>query len=402
MPAALPDPHVIFQPFAAAHVALAVSGGSDSMALLRLAANAGLHRLTVLTVDHGLRAQAAAEARQVRDWCVALALAHHILVWTGVKPASGLQARARQARYDLMNDWCLANGATVLMTAHTLDDQAETVLMRLARTSSLDSLAGIPKVGQWQGLQVFRPLLGERRETLRQYLRALGQEWIEDPSNDDPRFERVRIRKVMPLLSDIGITVEALGGLAQEARNASHALWSAAQDWVKAHVKEFETGHCLLDCGAYDGQGGGLRSRSLGLLIRHFGGGRTPEPAELGLLVEWLSLKRQGRRTLGGAIIVRRKRNILIGREPGRIDTAAAIVPEGGRLVWDGRFEIIAPPGSQVIPAVAAERQPRRKDLPAFVQEGLPVLLEPGKAALKWYHQADGVPWARFRQLNSA
>src|SRR5690606_12644273 len=133
-------------------------------------------------------------------------------------------ARARQARYDLMNDWCRANGATVLMTAHTLDDQAETVLMRLARTSSLDSLAGIPKLGQWQGLKVFRPLLGERRETLRQYLRALGQEWIEDPSNDDPRFERVRIRKIMPLLSDIGITLEALGGLAQEARNASHAL----------------------------------------------------------------------------------------------------------------------------------------------------------------------------------
>ena len=158
MPAAAPDlfahAAALFAPVAnSGPLALAVSGGSDSVALMHLAA-AWRQRpdFTVLTVDHGLRTGSAAEAQQVGQWSAGLGLQHVLLRWDAAKPVTALQAKARAARYDLMTNWCDAQGVAWLLTAHTLDDQAETVLMRLARTSSIDSLAGIPAVGQWCGV----------------------------------------------------------------------------------------------------------------------------------------------------------------------------------------------------------------------------------------------------------
>ena len=162
MPAAAPEAADFSCLTGAGHVALAVSGGSDSMALLRLTQTwAASHhpglRLSVLTVDHRLRAASAAEARQVGQWAAALGLSHHILEWAGEpKPKTGIQAAARAARYGLMAAWCRANGAELLLTGHTLDDQAETVAMRMARTASPDSLAGIRPLGDWQGLPLVR------------------------------------------------------------------------------------------------------------------------------------------------------------------------------------------------------------------------------------------------------
>ncbi|MBM3519829.1 MAG: tRNA lysidine(34) synthetase TilS, partial [Alphaproteobacteria bacterium] len=196
MPAARPDLHTIFQPIAAlGHVALAVSGGSDSMAMLRLATEWRDEfrrdcKLSVLTVDHGLRPGSAAEAEKVAARARGLGLDQATLHWAGSRGGAGLQARARKARYDLMASWCREQGAEALLTAHTLDDQAETVLMRLSRTASIDSLAAIRGDGHWAGTRLVRPLLAVRREALRAYLTAIGQGWIEDPSNGDPRFER--------------------------------------------------------------------------------------------------------------------------------------------------------------------------------------------------------------------
>ena len=179
------------------HIALAVSGGSDSMALLQLAAQWAKDsvKISVLTVDHGLRPEAAAEANKVAAWCDSLVLDHHTLRWEGMKPKTGLQAKARTARYDLMGNWCKANGVKFLLTGHTLDDQAETVLMRQARTDTAESLAGIWETADWAGVKLFRPLLGQSRSDLRAYLKSLGQPWIDDPSNLDTRFERVRVRR---------------------------------------------------------------------------------------------------------------------------------------------------------------------------------------------------------------
>ena len=382
MLAARPD---LFQAIAGeTHVALAVSGGSDSMALLRLVheflvplrvTGRVVPGFSVLTVDHGLRKESAAEAAQVSAWCAALGLPHLTLRWPGDKPATGIQAKARKARYDLMSDWCQAHGATVLMTAHTLDDQAETVLMRLARTSSIDSLAGIHRWSQWNGVRLFRPLLDLKRRDMRVFLQGMSQAWIDDPSNEDERYERVRIRRALPVLEGLGITPEGLAGLADRALEASQALWGATDDWVRLHVIEHESGFCTVPVQAFADQTPLLQARILGWLTSRYGGGKMPEPAELELLAAWFALGRNGRRTLGGAIIARRTREMLIGREPGRIDPAPVIVPASGKLMWDKRFEISAAPGSPIVPAFLAAKLAPPTNLPAFVRDSLPAIL---------------------------
>ena len=364
-------------------MALAVSGGSDSMALMRLvhrwaAARERPPRLTVLTVDHGLRAGSTAEAERVAQWCGELALAHHVLPWIGPKPRTGIQSKARRARYDLMTAWCSEHGASVVATAHTMDDQAETVLMRMARTASIDSLASIHRVTDWNGIAVHRPLLGERRADLRAFLQVLGQGWIDDPSNEDERFERVRVRKAMAALGEAGVTVPGLADLARQALEISHALWGATEDWVDAHAEPHDMGYVRLSATAFADHTGGLETRILGRLICRFGAGKMPEPAELERLSAWLVIGASGRRTLGGAMIARRERDIIIGREPGRIDPVPVTVPGSGQVRWDQRFDIWAEPGSVILPAGLAGPARRCKDIPAFVQASLPAVVTPG------------------------
>ena len=364
-------------------VALAVSGGSDSMALLRLfAAWPDRPAATVLTVDHGLRPESADEAGQVAMWCKSAGLSHVTLRWEGAKPATGLQAKARNARYNLMAGWCREHDVSCLLTAHTMDDQAETVLMRLARTTSFDSLAGIPALGAWQGLEVIRPFLKLRREELRHHLRDLGQDWIDDPSNADRRFERVRIRQALPVLEGLGITTEGLSHLAEAAREVSDGLRGATEDWVKHHVEVFETGYCEVPLEAFIDQTETLKTRILGWLIARLGAGTMPEPGELELLAAWVDVG-GSRRTLGGALIGRRKDHLIIGREPGRIAKQVFTISESGLGVWDHRFEVRAAPGSRVTALCdteGAKTLPRAKSLPAFVQQALPAITLPGGA----------------------
>ena len=354
MPAAPPDPSLIFPAIAnEAHVALAVSGGSDSMALLRLvhewARFSPSPRLSILTVDHGLRLAAASEARQVAVWSAALGLAHQILTWDGPRPATGIQARARKIRYDLMAEWCSANAASVLMTAHTRDDQAETVLMRLMRTASIDSIAGIPRHGQWNGTRLFRPLLDHGRESLRDFLRAGGQGWIDDPSNDDRQFERVRLRAVLPDLAATGITPERLAGLASECADMASELQRRAAEWTAIHAEERE-GYCSLPREGFLTLPRELRVRVLARVIGHYGGGGSPERDEVLRLAETMA-DVASRWTLGGAVIWARKDRFLIGREAARIAAGPVIVPQSGEVLWDRRYRVSAPAGTVVLPA---------------------------------------------------
>lgn len=179
------------------HLAVAVSGGADSLALVLLAdiwtrAHGG--RVTALTVDHALRAESGSEAAQVARFLAARGIEHHILCWQGPKPAAGIQARARAARYALLEGWCGAQGVLHLLTAHTADDQAETLLLRLRHGSTLHGLAGMSALVERPWGRLLRPLLGCRHDDLCAWLRACGADWIEDPGNRDPRFERSRLR----------------------------------------------------------------------------------------------------------------------------------------------------------------------------------------------------------------
>ncbi|MGI9433598.1 MAG: tRNA lysidine(34) synthetase TilS [Geminicoccaceae bacterium] len=180
-------------------LAIAVSGGPDSLALTLLAAGWAKQRggrAVGLTVDHGLRASSADEAQQTAAWLAERDIEHHILAWSGKKPETGLQMRARNARYDRLTDWCRQAGILHLLTGHHREDQAETMTLREARKSGPDGLAGIATVRELRGLRLLRPLLGVAKARLRATLLASGQPWIEDPSNDDPRFARSRLRRV--------------------------------------------------------------------------------------------------------------------------------------------------------------------------------------------------------------
>lgn len=367
-------------------IAVAVSGGSDSMGLLHLGKRFGSLtgvQVVALTVDHGLRFGSAAEATWVAGASRAADVPHHILRWMGEKPKTGIQAKARQARYDLMTEWCRDNGVSALLTGHTLNDQAETYAMRAARTESPRSLASILPVMNWGGVTVSRPLLGVSRFELRHYLASNSQTWIDDPSNDDPAFERVRVRRA--LSED---EAHELASRAAAARLNSDEQSALAEDWLRQYVKTHQEGFFTVDRGSFRNALPSVQDRVLQRILRA-AGGQTFETLleERMRLARWLSadaVPPAGRRTLGGALIARRHEVFLVGRETGRIFGEALLVPEAEDVIWDQRFRVFAPKGALIMPLAAFPGLvPRLRDIPAFVQSALPcVKLEHGKQVL--------------------
>ena len=212
---------------------LAVSGGGDSLALMHLAARhaaqTGVPAPVVLTVDHGLRKGSGGDARKVVAWAAALGLTAHVLVWRGKKPASGVEAAARQARYRLMGSFLATHGHTCLCLAHTRDDQAETFLLRLARGSGVDGLSAMAARAPWPvpgfpGLTLARPLLTRSGAELRALLTAAGQAWLEDPMNQDMAFDRVRMRGLAATLAGAGLSAERIAAAAAHLARARVAL----------------------------------------------------------------------------------------------------------------------------------------------------------------------------------
>ena len=212
----------------ASGIVAAVSGGPDSMALMHLLARwrATAERPSVLvaTIDHGLRPEAADEAALVARAAAALGLPHRILAWTGDKPSAGIQEAAREARYRLLVAHAREEGASHLVTAHTLDDQAETVMMRLSRGSGLSGLAGMRPETDKQGIRHARPLLGWPKARLLALCHGQGWPFVVDPSNANEDYARVRWRKIMPFLAEEGLTAERLARLSERAALADEAL----------------------------------------------------------------------------------------------------------------------------------------------------------------------------------
>jgi tRNA(Ile)-lysidine synthase len=211
---------------------LAVSGGPDSLALMLLAARwrrPGRPELFVYTVDHGLRPEAAVEAAMVVREAGALGLPARSLRWEGEKPATGIQAAARVARYRLMGEAMEKDGVAILATAHHLGDQAETVLMRLAHGSGIDGLRGMDALSLVEGCEVVRPLLSVRPEVLREVVSEAGLAPAYDPSNANEDYERVRWRLMLPALEALGLTLERLGTFARRMDDASVLIHSEAE-----------------------------------------------------------------------------------------------------------------------------------------------------------------------------
>jgi tRNA(Ile)-lysidine synthase len=214
---------------AAPAVVLAVSGGPDSIALMWLAARwrralARGPRLIAVTVDHGLRPEAATEAREVRRLARALDLPHRTLRWTGAKPRTGLPAAARAARYRLLAQAARSSGATHILTAHTRDDQAETLLMRMLRGSGIAGLGAMARETERDGVRLARPLLQVSKSRLIATLDKAGIGFADDPSNRDLNFTRPRLRHLMPVLAAEGGDSRNLARLAARLARANAAV----------------------------------------------------------------------------------------------------------------------------------------------------------------------------------
>lgn len=214
-------------------LAIAVSGGSDSLALMHLAAGFARARKmptpVVLTVNHGLREGSDRDARKTARWARAAGLTAHILSWQGKKPKSGLEAAAREARYRLMGDWLVKKRIATLLVGHTQDDQAETFLLRLARGSGLDGLSAMEPQAPWPldafvQLSLARPLLTFSRQELRDYLSERGQDWLDDPMNEDMAFDRVKIRKARDALAGAGLSAARIAAAAAHLARARRSL----------------------------------------------------------------------------------------------------------------------------------------------------------------------------------
>ncbi|MEK8092865.1 tRNA lysidine(34) synthetase TilS [Methylocystis sp. IM3] len=239
-----------------ARLLLAVSGGPDSVALMLLSAQwraRPSHEVAVATVDHGLRPDSHAEARLVADWARALGFEHHLLEWEGEKPATRIQERARGARYALLADCAARIGASAIVTAHHADDQAETILFRLARGSGVSGLAGMAASARCNGLALLRPLLGLRKSTLVGVCEAARHPYVSDPSNANEAYARVKLRRLMPMLEELGLGAEALLRLGTRAARASVALDACAARLRARALLEAGAGSARFDAAALRG-----------------------------------------------------------------------------------------------------------------------------------------------------
>lgn len=321
----------IFAPWKAAPaVVLAVSGGPDSVALLWLAARwrRGLKRgprLIAVTVDHGLRKEAAAEARDVKRLARTLGIEHRTLRWTGAKSKTGVPAAAREARYRLLAKAARASGATHVATAHTQDDQAETLLMRLLRGSGVAGLSAMAGESEREGVRLSRPLLDVSKAELTATLEAAGIAFADDPTNRDPAFTRPRLRALMPVLAKEGADAKTLARLALRLARANAAVEVLA-DGAERYLELIDRGASV---GSYNARAFAalpeeIRLRLLRRAIDRHG---HEGPAELGktevLLAALDRAVAEGqprlKRTLAGAAISLFKGRILVQPAPPRL-----------------------------------------------------------------------------------
>lgn len=328
-------------------IALAVSGGPDSIALMHLVRQwldrlgAAQPEISVLTVDHGLRAESDTEARWVIQQATELGFAATILNWTAPKPDSGLQEAAREARYDLMSTYCLGARIPVLLTAHHLDDQAETFLMRLARGSGVDGLAAIPEKSFWAGIEIRRPLLDFPKSQLVATLKAAGRDWIEDPSNREERFERVRIRRLMIEVEKLGLSTESLARTAKRMRRVQHLLDQMTDQFLRSALFVAPAGYCTLDRDQLMRAADEIALRSLGRCLRAISGScRLPRLAKLEALFETYKKGDWSNRTLSGCYLMDLDGTLFITRELRPPGPPEVVLKPGDSTIWDRRFRV--------------------------------------------------------------
>jgi tRNA(Ile)-lysidine synthase len=358
-------------------IAVAVSGGPDSMALCLLLADwvrdqGG--RLIALTVDHGLRPESAEEAQQVSRWLAACGIAHHILTWDGDKPSTAIQTKAREARYDLMEKWCRRNHVATLAVGHQRHDQAETFLLRLMHGSGLDGLASMAANRRLGDVRLIRPLLSISKPRVLATLAERGQAFISDPSNDNLKYERVRVRRLM---DDIPLSEEAITSTVVKLGQARASMERLVDRAETVLVSRHLMGFAVVDYQGLLQLPFEIAVRVMSRLVRQIGGKRYPPntDAVLRLLIK-------GTGTLAGCRVEQHREDVvMLCRENRGVEPRKSVIP-GGRVQWDGRFFVDTKPecpANAQVGALGAEGWKQIKDrmtwsIPASIRATLPAI----------------------------
>lgn len=371
-----------FEPFEPSPVvAVAVSGGADSLALAILAdewvRTRGGHVLA-LTVDHGLRAESAEEARQVGAWLAARGIAHEILPWLGTKPSSGVQATARAARYALLGERCRSRTILHLLLAHHRGDQAETFALRREDESGPDGLAAMPAETATSWGRLLRPFLTQPKAGLTGFLSALGQPWIEDPTNRDERHARIRLRhRIAAEANENAFAASARAhGLTRIERERAIA------DALACHAVLHPAGWAQLGRG-FVALPDEIARATLSRVVVAIGDLAYPPRGErLDRLLSYLRSGAPKTRTLGGCRILSARDGWLVARESRSLPTDVRFA--GDIAVWD-RFRVSLPEGL----AAGSLRLGRLGEDPP--PREFPVVPAAARAALAALHDLDGV-----------
>lgn len=350
-------------------VLVAISGGSDSTALLLLLKSHLDRRhpeapLLAVTVDHALRPGSRREAEAVARFCAAQGISHRVVTWSGPKPTSGVPAAAREARYRLLAQAAREAGLSLIATGHTADDQAETVRMRQARTTGTDApgLAGMAPATLYDGATwIVRPLLGVRRAALRDFLRAERVDWIDDPTNADLRFERPRLRAVA---MDDDMRVGQALAVAGKASHERQDRGRRAAELVRAFATRAIPGLVRLDPVFAHAEDRAAAVHALRVLLAVTGGvGFLPATERVEALLAGAATAGT-RATLSRCVVDARRAGIFIHREA-RDLPAPCKVQDG--MVWDGRRRItFGDDGGDLVIA------PQGAETAAFEPEGTP------------------------------
>ncbi len=317
---------------------IALSGGGDSTALLVLAARwakATNSKVLALTVDHGLRPEAKDEAAAAAGLCLKLNIPHEIATWRGWDGQGNLQAAARRARYALLGNWARAQNLDAVALGHTLDDQAETFLMRLVRGSGVDGLAAMSDVASRDDIMWLRPLLGCRRTEPREFLVSEGITWADDPTNEDTKFDRIKTRHALETLNDLGLSAENLSTTANQMRRARFALEHSCLSAARALCHVTNEGDVEIAKEGFRALPEEIRLRLMAHTLCW--ASSTPYRPRLSALEQLLNfvLNENRRTNLSGCIISPgNPSHIRVSREPKAVAEATCATDE----VWDNHW----------------------------------------------------------------
>ncbi|MSO77301.1 MAG: tRNA lysidine(34) synthetase TilS [Alphaproteobacteria bacterium] len=328
-------------PFEAAPLlAVATSGGADSLALALLAERWARQRgghIRALTVNHGLRPAATAEATEVGRWLARRAIAHRVLAWPGAKPRAGVAAAAREARYGLLQGYCRRHGILHLLLAHQAEDQAETFLLRLGRASGAAGLAAMAAVAERADLRLLRPLLSVARARLEATLARAGQPWIDDPANRDRTRMRPRLRSALPALARAGFEPAVLASAARAFAAERGELEAAVASLLARAVRYHPAGRAWLDPAVFRAAGPDVAVAALAALLQGLGRRLHPPRGErLARLHAALSRGLVVGRTLGACRLVPVGGRILVVPEAGPNGCSPSDPSASGMGAWAG------------------------------------------------------------------